>query len=203
MRVRFAGFTVMLLFSSSLAMAQTLYRWSDADGKTHYGDRPPKNAIGVTRIDTGPDTQTLNAPLAPAPPEVAPKAAPVPAGAPEKAAAPNRATQRRETRERLRAEIDRAVANLELAKKRLADGDEMQDDERQVVQRTGGKPPVTPQAQQNCRQVTGKDGKLALMCPLSVPSEQYYDRIAKLEEAVRQAEEALAAAEAAYRRGVD
>jgi hypothetical protein len=193
-----AGLVAVLLGASGQAMAQALYRWTDAEGKTHYGDRPPKDGIGVTKIDTGPETHTLVAPPAPA----APKIAPATSDAPPKPMA-DRATQRRETRERLRAELDRALANLEQAKRRLADGGDMRDDERQVVQQRGGRPPVTATARQNCRQERGKDGKLSLMCPVSVPNDQYYDRQSKLEEAVRQAEEAVTAAETAYRRGVD
>jgi hypothetical protein len=189
------GLAAMLLGASGIVMAQALYRWTDAEGKTHYGDRPPKNALGLTRIDTAPETNTLTAPLAPVP-----KAA---ADVPAKIAAPDRNTQRRDTRERLEADLKRARASLELAKKMLAEGGDMMDDERQAVQQRSGRGPVTATARQNCRPVTGKDGKPALMCPGSVPNEQYYERIAKLEEAVRRAEEEVAAAEDAYRRGVD
>lgn len=201
-RLARAALLLALLGASGIAMSQALYRWTDAQGKTHYGDRPPKEAIGLTRVDTGPETITLPAaPVAPSAPAV--KAAPTAGeGAPPPAVA-DRATQRRETRERLRAALNRALDDLEAAKKKLADGGEMQDDERQVVQRRTGRPPVTPTAQQNCRPVPGKDGKPSLMCPVSVPNEQYYGRMAGLEEAVRKAEEAVAAAESAYRRGVD
>lgn len=188
----------MMLAASGHAMAQALYRWSDAEGKTHYGDRPPKDAIGVTKVDTGPETNTLGAPLAPAP-----KAAPAASDAPKKVAAPDRNTQRRATRERLEAELKRARENLELAKKMLAEGGDMQVDERQAVLQQPGKGPVTATARQNCRPVTGKDGKPTLMCPASVPNERYHERIAQREEAVRKAEEEVAAAETAYRRGVD
>lgn len=192
------GLMAAWVVTSGLAMAQTLYRWTDAHGKTHYGDRPPKDAIGLIRVETGPDTNAFTAPLVPVP-----KAAPLIGDAPEKAAPPDRATQRRETRERLRAEVTRARDNLALAKKKLADGGDMQDDERQVVQQRSGKGPVTAVARQNCRQVPGKDGKISTMCPVSVPNDQYYERMGKLEDAVREAEEAVAVAESAYRRGVD
>jgi hypothetical protein len=188
----------VLLGASSFAGAQTLYRWIDAEGKTHYGDRPPKNAVGVSKVDTGPETNALSAPLVPAP-----KATPAAGDAPQKAATADVATQRRETRERLEADLKRARENLELAKKMLAEGGDMMEDERQAVQQQAGRPPVTATARQNCRQVTGKDGKPALMCPASVPNEKYYERIAQLEEAVRKAEEEVATAETAYRRGVD
>lgn len=192
----------MLLAASSVAMSQTLYRWTDAQGRTHYGDRPPKDGIGVTKVDTGVETNVVIPP--PAPSLTAPAAKVVPeAEAPQKPGTTDRATQRRETRERLRADLNRARDNLEAAKKRLAAGDDMLDDERQVVQQRAGRAPVTPSARQNCRPEPGTDGKSALMCPVTVPNDQYYDRIAKLEDAVRQAEAEVAAAESAYRRGVD
>lgn len=189
----------LLLIASSVALTQTLYRWTDSQGKTHYGDRPPKDAIGLMRIDTGPEnTNTM-----PAPPVAPPPRRPTPVAEAPKEGVPDRATQRRETRDRLRAELNRALENLEAAKKKLADGGDMQDDERQTVQQRGGRPPVTTQARQNCRTETGKDGKPVLMCPVTVPNDQYYDRMAKLEDAVKRAEEEVAAAESAYRRGVD
>jgi hypothetical protein len=52
----------------------------------------------------------------------------------------------------------------------LAAGADAQDDERQTVQQRSGTPPVTATARQNCRQVTGKDGKPALMCPMTIPN---------------------------------
>ena len=41
------------------------------------------------------------------------------------------------------------------------------------------------------------------MCPTLVPGEPYYDRVKQLEDAVKAAEDDLADAEPAYRRGVD
>jgi uncharacterized protein DUF4124 len=196
-----AALLAMSLAASGPATAQALYRWTDAQGKTHFGDRPPKDAIGLTRVDTGGEGNTL--PATPLPP--APSSRSVPAAAEALPAAPagDRATQRRDTRERLRADLNRALQNLEAAKKKLADGDDMEEDERQTVQQRGGRPPATPTARQNCRTETGPSGKPVLMCPVTVPNERYYDRIARLEEAVRQAEAEVAAAESAYRRGVD
>jgi hypothetical protein len=55
----------------------------------------------------------------------------------------------------------------------------------------------------NCRVVTDTDGKSTLICATMVPNEAYRERQQKLEEAVRRAEEEVAAAEQAYRRGVD
>ncbi|MNC92465.1 hypothetical protein D3C83_88970 [compost metagenome] len=55
----------------------------------------------------------------------------------------------------------------------------------------------------NCRQAVDAAGKKTTICPAVLPSSAYYERIARLEEAVRSAEQALAAAEEAYRRGRD
>ena len=201
-----AGVLASTLAASQLATAQTLYRWTDVQGRTHYGNLPPKDALGLVRIDTGPETSSPPAqpvpPLPPPPP--APRALPPASEAPEKAPTADLATQRRTTRERLRADLNRALDNLEAAKKKLAAGDDMEDGEWQTVQpRGGGRSQATPTARLNCRTETGANGKPVQMCPVTVPNDQYYDRIAKLEAAVREAEEAVAAAESAYRRGVD
>lgn len=188
-----AGFVAV---TSATALAQTLYRWTDSSGKTHYGDRPPKDAVGLTKVDTGPETNVLSAPVVP------PKTSPAAEVAP-KAVPADRATQRRETRDRLRANLERALENLEQAKKKLAEGGDLQEDERQMVRQRAARAPTTATAHLNCRQEKGQDGKLSLMCPVSVPNDQYYERIAKLEGAVKQAEEEVAAAESAYRRGAD
>jgi hypothetical protein len=193
-----AAFLALVLGASGMAGAQTLYRWNDAEGKTHYGDRPPKDAINLVKVDTS--GSESNAGSTPVPPVTKASKGSEPIAP---AAQVDRNTQRRETRERLRADLDRALAKLELAKKQLEDGGDMQDDERQVVQQRAGARPVTPAARQNCRPEKGRDGKTSLMCPVSVPNDQYYDRTGKLEQAVRQAEEEVAAAETAYRRGVD
>jgi hypothetical protein len=55
----------------------------------------------------------------------------------------------------------------------------------------------------NCRQEKDKNGQTIVMCPTAVPGAEYHDRIARLEENLRRAEEELAAAEEAWRRGVD
>jgi hypothetical protein len=54
----------------------------------------------------------------------------------------------------------------------------------------------------NCR-VEGSGNQKILMCPTSVPTEEYRERVARLEEAMRKAEAELEAAEVAWRRGVD
>ena len=57
-------------------------------------------------------------------------------------------------------------------------------------------------ARSNCRQSV-VNGKTITMCPAMVANDAYFERMAKLEIAVRQAEEELAEAEEAWRRGVD
>ena len=47
-------------------------------------------------------------------------------------------------------------------------------------------------------------GKAAgAVCPALIPNDAYYERQKQLEDAVKKAEEEVAAAEDAYRRGVD
>lgn len=47
-----AGLLLILAFSA--AAAGKTYRWVDAQGKLHYGDQPPANAVPVTpKLATG------------------------------------------------------------------------------------------------------------------------------------------------------
>ena len=62
---------------------------------------------------------------------------------------------------------------------------------------------VPARSRSNCRQYEQQDGKKVTTCPVSMPSEAYFERVGKLEEAVKAAEEEVATAERAYRRGVD
>ena len=180
------------------ASAQVLYRWVDAEGKTHYGDKPPKGFKGeVTRIDTEVEKSTLPA----SKPALAPAAdaAKRPATVPDDIGA-----KRRATRERLDARLARARDNVAAAKKALSDSESPQDDERQVVQQrqsTGGMHGMTGRS--NCRIEIGKDGRKTQMCPTSIPTPEYHDRIARLEADLKKAEQELADAEQARRRGVD
>ena len=90
-----AAFALALCAFAGAASAQVLYKWTDADGKTQYSDRPPKNFNGtVTRME--PDVQPT-----PVAPYKAPDKAPA-AGSDKTREAPvvppDRATQRRTTR---------------------------------------------------------------------------------------------------------
>lgn len=198
-----AGFALAIagLLLPAPAIAQVLYKWIDAEGKVQYSDRPPKDLKGVTRIE--PD-----APATPAPAPAAPAKAAVdkalPAHAPQ-----DTAGKRRAVRNELERKLDEARANLDAARKALAQGSSPEPEERQVVQqqvksgKAGGGMHGLSLARSNCRPSVDKNGKAGVMCPASTPNEAYYDRMAKLEDAVRIAEEELAEAEQAWRRGVD
>jgi hypothetical protein len=178
------------------AAAQTMYRWTDAQGRVQYSDRPPKDFKGeVTKIEA--DAQPP-----PPPPMAKPPARSEPAKPVEKAAG-DLNSRLRATREKLAADVERARARLEAAKKARDEDAGPGVDERQVVQQRfeQGTQPATPRS--NCRQVPGKDGKPQLMCPALVPGEAYYARVKELEDAVAKAEEELENAEQAYRRGVN
>ncbi|MEO7742020.1 MAG: DUF4124 domain-containing protein [Usitatibacter sp.] len=191
---RFALLAALAAFFVAVpAAAQTMYRWTDAQGRVQYSDRLPKDFKGeVTRIEA--DAQ-------PTPPAAKPAPAKVePAKAPEES---DRNSRLRATREKLAAAVEQARARLEAAKK-ARDGDEGPGvDERQVVQQRFAKGKQPAIARSNCREVAGADGKKQLMCPALVPGEGYYARMKELDDAVAKAEEELDNAERAYRRGVD
>lgn len=181
------------------ADAQVLYKWVDAAGKVQYSDRPPKDFKGpVTRIEPEYD----RSPVVPPAPKPAALPVEVRKGATD-AAAPDLVTRRRATRNQLEARLSAARDKLEAAQKGLAEASP-ELDERQVIQQrmavsaTRGMAPRS-----NCSMEVGKDGAKIVMCPTMVASSAFYERLAQLEAAVAAAEEELAAAESAWRRGVD
>jgi len=186
------------------AAATTLYTWVDAQGRTQYSDRPPKDFKGeVRRIET-----EAAPPAEPAP---APRAA-IPVAVPAAKADPaprDMAAQRRATRETLQAEVNAARARVEEARQALAAGQDATVDDRQLLNRplapAAGQPgvPVPPAVRSNCRVTTGPNGGRTTACPVSVPTEAYFARIHELEEALARAEADLDAAQLAYRRGAD
>lgn len=192
-----------LLSSLGLAASADIYTWTDANGRVQYSDHPPKDFKGVVkRIE--PDEKP--------PPSVAvPKAAPVKAdAAPVAPLKKDMAGKRREERERLDEALNAARERLAQARKALAESQEPQAEEHQIVMRPGGAagsvpmPGVVPAASRsNCRNQVDSKGRKTTFCPVSMPTEAYFDRIARLEAAVKAAEEELATAERAYRRGVD
>ena len=184
------------------AAAQVLYKWVDESGKTQYSDRPPKNFKGeVTRIETEVEKFTLP----PSPPPAAP-ASSAPAAAPAKTVAPapaeDLAAKRRATRARLEGQLAKAREKVDAAKKALAQAENPEPEDRQVIQQRAGGGMHGMTARSNCT-VEGTGKNKVVMCPTMVPTEEYRDKLARLEEDVRKAEDDLAAAEQAWRRGVD
>jgi uncharacterized protein DUF4124 len=195
----------VLLAAAAPAWAQVLYKWTDKDGKVQYADKPPLRFGGeVTRID------------------VDVKADPDPNARPQAPAGSDIAARRRAVRTELATRVARSRDRLEAAKAALAAADAPLEDERQVVQQRVdlARPAPGPDSQStggmhgmggmlggadrsNCRVDVAADGRKVATCPTYVPSEDYYARVQKLEEAVRRAQDDVEAAEAAYRRGVD
>ena len=192
-----AAWLALSCLSPSLAWAQTLYKWVDKDGKTQYSDKPPAGFGGeITKIEADP-----------APVQGTRVKAARPERAEEEDKAPDVATSRRTLRELLAARLAAARAKLGEAKKALADGEDPLDDEKQMIQqrfnRDARRPDRTPAPRSNCMSRVETDGKTTWVCPVPIPGESYFTRQSALEEAVRKAEEEVAAAEQAYRRGVD
>jgi uncharacterized protein DUF4124 len=189
----------ILAICAASVHAQAIYRWIDADGKVHYGDRVPKGVTGpVTRIETDTPAAPAAAPATPGvqvitPPRRTELSPPV----------EDMATKRRETRERLELGVNTARERLAAARKKREDGDELQEEEHQMVQQTGDPSRFATTGRSNCTFSKDKRGKVTEMCPALIPGEAYWDRIRKLDDAVKAAEEELAAAREAYRRGVD
>jgi len=216
-RVALACVALLML---TAAHAQVLYKWTDAQGKVQYSDQPPKSFSGaVTRIE--PDVQPTAVPAAPKAPAKAEGA---------KASDDSlvgMAARKRELRERLRGNVERARENVEAARKALEDAKAgPRNDERQIIQQrvegrdNRGTPqglpnPDTTQARttgggmhgmtarSNCREAKAADGKTIAICPSSVLKPEYFERIEKLEEALRKAEAELELAQQIYRRNVD
>ena len=186
----------LAIASSAYADVRTLYRWTDEQGRVQYSDKqPPASFKGeVTRIET--DTEANTRPAGPPrPPLVSPEVL-----RDVTPAKPDIAKTRRATRAKLELAVQQAEEKVAAARAALAGGGELKDDERQMVQRQYAQ---AQPGRSNCRAMTGNDGKPAVVCPAMVPNEQYYDRMRGLEDALKQAEEELSDAKAAYRRGVD
>jgi hypothetical protein len=184
-----------LALAATLVSAQAIYRWIDADGKVHYSDQLPKGYTGpVTRIETDKPADP-----GPTPGVTITK----PPRRTELSSPPTEdiATRRRETREELEKLLNAARANLEAARKARDEAPDAQPDEVQITQRHMD--PSQAGGRSNCTLSRDPNGRISAMCPTPVPGDAYYDRIRKLDEAVSKAEDDLAAAQLAYRRGVD
>ncbi len=96
---------------------QTLWKYTDKDGKVTYSDRAPKTGEKAEPVAMNPSANIIDAPKAK--PTAAPKADEGKAGTPEA--------------NNLRKLWEAAKEELDAAKKALADGREPTDDERQIV----------------------------------------------------------------------
>jgi hypothetical protein len=177
---------------ASPACAQILYKLVDRQGRVTYSDSEPKNFDGtVTRID--PDTASNVMPSG--------KAG---EGAARAGAATGIGETRRAAREDLEGKLRAAQARVESARKALAEGSEPLPEELQSIQHRypplkSGEQPPNP----NCFAATSPSGEASLNCPTRMPLDTYYERQKKLEGDLKLAEEDLALAERAYRRGTD
>jgi len=192
-RLHLGALAVLVAIGLPLAAdAKTLYKLVDKNGKVTYVDQVPKGFDGqVTEI-------AIDAPATPAanPPPPVPRASP--AGQEQSKRDIN--TERKEARGKLQAALDAAREKLAAAKKALAEGGDINDDEFQVIQQQMAMQKNVPAPRPNCFQ---QPGATVWTCPVSVAGEKYRDRQKSLEDAVRAAEAAVAAAEDAYRRGTD
>ena len=189
---RAAALALSLAIGVAHADVRTLYRWTDAQGRIQYSDRPPPASFKgeVTRIEVETDGNT-SAPEAPRAPRVAPDVL--------KDVTPDINRQRREKRAKLEEAVRQAEKRVAEAKAALEQGGEMKEDEQGVIQRRYAK--AQPN-KANCR-VVAEGEKKVVICPAITPNEQYYERQKGLEDALRKAEEDLSDAQLAYRRGVD
>ena len=186
------------------AAGAVLYKWVDAQGRVQYSDQLPKGFKGeVTRIEA--DVRATPSPIAPAA-TPAPRAAQGSDAVKEEPIA-DIATKRRTTREALDARVAKARVAVESARKALDEAGGPEPDERQVIQQQqqagqGGMHGQS-QARSTCRTAKDASGNNIVLCNAMVPNDQYFERMTKLELALKAAEEELAEAQEARRRGID
>lgn len=174
------------------ASGQVLYKLIDRQGRVTYADREPRKFDGtVIRLESDPESNVMASPK-------------IRDGVPAEDAVPGLAERRRRIREDLDGRLRAAQALVEAAKRALEEGRHLRPDDLQTIQHRH--PPLKSgqvARNPNCFAATDASGAASLNCPSRVPQEAYYERQRKLEEDLKRAEEALAVAERAYRRGTD
>jgi hypothetical protein len=174
------------------AAAQTLYKLVDRQGRVTYSDRAPghfEGTVTTLEADVAPDSRP---------------AAQTGETASRREGVPGLAKERRTSRELLTRNLSDARARVEVARQAMIKGREVLPEDMQTVQhrlaplRSGEQPP-----RGNCFSSTDARGGVVLNCPSVVPDAGFYERQKRLEEAVKIAEEELALAERAFRRGTD
>lgn len=181
------------LLSALWASAQTLYRYVDKDGRVVVSDQPPKG-VPFSKVEYDRKTNLLETQRRT--PDPSSRAA---------AEAGDLSARRSRLRDELRAAVDAARERLAAAKAALEEGREPKEDEWQPTVTNpdnGGKP--------NAKGViTGRGGRVVcnvdasrrIVCPaVPVPTEAFLKRLDALEQAVKDAEQALRDAELKYRR---
>lgn len=173
------------------ASAQVLFKLIDRKGRITYSDSEPKNFDGtVIRLETDTAANIVPAVRAESPPRTETGA--------------GMAETRRRNREELEKKLRAARERVEAARKAKDGGGEPLAEELQTIQhrhpplRSGEQPPNP-----NCFAARDASGSPVLHCPTRVPDGSFYDRQKKLAEELERAEEELALAERAYRRGTD
>lgn len=159
---------LMLSLVGNVAFAQTLWKYTDKDGKVTYSDKAPKPGEKAEAVDATPNSIEASKNKV--------------GGVPQKLDdVKARAGEREKRRDALISEVNSARDEVARAKKALEDGREARPDERDIrVGRTkDGKP-------------TGENSVMK--------KPEYYERIAALEDDVKQAEARLKSAEDNLRR---
>jgi hypothetical protein len=184
--------TVLAVALAAHAEGQVLYKLIDRKGRVTYSDTEPKNFDGeVIRVETDATSNIM--------PGMPPSGRSSSSGQAKDGLSP-RQVARAELEKRLRAAQDK----VEAARKAKAEGEDPLPEEMQTIQKRfaplaqGQAPPGS-----NCMSLVDPYGMAFLSCPSRVPNEDYYARQKALEDALKQADEELALAERAYRRGTD
>ena len=166
---------LFLTLASLQASAQALYKYVDANGKVTYSDKAPKAGEKAERMIADTTTNIISSPAA--------------RGGVVVRSAGN-ANGRAAERDKLKALVDAAEMDLERAKKALEAGQTPLEGEQRIVVKTAT--------------IKGKDGKMVTV-PTGqnavLQTEEFRERLAGLESAVKVAEEKLAQAQTNYRRG--
>lgn len=184
---------VLAVALASPALAQKiLYKLVDRQGRVTYTDSVPKNFDGtVTPMEPVTESNVL------------PSAKP-----PEAAAGAKAPEGLNETRRQARDDLDRklraAQAKVEAARKAKDEGADPLPEELQTIQHRSAPPrPGQPLPKPNCFVARTPQGAPVVHCPSQVPNDAYYARQKKLDDDLAAAQEELALAERAYRRGTD
>ncbi len=150
--------------------AQALWKYTDKDGKVTYSDKAPKKGETAQLVTSDPSANVIDSPKN------------TREGAPQKSPESNaRASEKESQRIQLREALDAAKGQLDAAKAALEAGREPLADEVQIVV---GRSPTGA--------TTGVNSVIR--------KQEYYARIAALEEAVKKAESNVEIAERNYQR---